>query len=175
MDNKSNQLRKFIRLADYDYSWAGYYFITVVSYHRKNIFGDIKNDIVRLNKVGKITEKCWKEIPLHFPYCEIDSFVIMPNHFHGILIINDPVEARHASPLPPQTTKFQPLGIIVGSFKSAVTKRVHDSGLYLQENIWQRNYYEHVIRDENNYQKIYEYIESNPINWAHDEENITQY
>ena len=176
MDNKSIKLRKSIRLADFDYSWAGYYFVTVVSDQHKSIFGKIDDGKVELFPAGTIVEEIWNEIPLHFPYVETDAHNMMPNHFHGIIIIQDIVgdivEARHASPLQVNfNIKPQPLGTVVGSFKSAVTKRVHDSGLYLKEKIWQRNYHEHIIRDEIDYQKVQEYIEANPINWSLDEEN----
>jgi REP element-mobilizing transposase RayT len=114
MDETLYQFRKPIRLKDYDYSWAGYYFVTLVSYQRKNIFGEITDDIVQLTKVGEIVENCWNEIPSHYSYVEVDAYIVMPNHFHGILIINEvgarhrksimsnhnhPIEARHASPL----------------------------------------------------------------------------
>jgi REP element-mobilizing transposase RayT len=169
-----DKLRKSVRLEEYDYSWAGYYFVTVVSHQRKNIFGKIDDGNVELFQAGMIVEEVWQEVPFHFPYVEVDVHIIMPNHFHGIIVIRNIVGARHASPLPPKSAIIQPLGIIVGSFKSAVTKRLHDLDLFTQEKIWQRSYYEHVIRDERDYQKVYDYIESNPINWALDEENITQ-
>ncbi len=94
-----------------------------------------------------------------------NSFVTVPNHVHGITTT---VEARHASPLP---AKRQPLGVIIGSFKSAATKHIHRAGLFKHKPVWQRNYYDHIIRDEDDYYKICEYIEYNPINWAFDHEN----
>jgi REP element-mobilizing transposase RayT len=107
------------------------------------MFGFIENDEVHLSRVGEIIENTWIKIPLHFPYVEVDAFVVMPNHFHGIIIINDVVCARHvvaqhkvsslrrqASPLPEnKNLQPQPLWVIVRSFKSAVTKRIHDLGL----------------------------------------------
>jgi REP element-mobilizing transposase RayT len=173
MDIKAKDLRKPIRLKDYDYSWAGYYFVTVVSHQRKKSFGEIVEGEMNLNQIGLIVEETWQEIPNHFPYVEVDVHVVMPNHFHGIIIIQDVVGAQHAAPLPKnKDVQPQPLWVIVRSFKSSVTKRVHDLGLLSQEKIWQRGYYEHIIRDEQDYKKIYEYIEANPINWSLDEENI---
>lgn len=169
MDKRPDRYRKNIRLKDYDYSSAGYYFVTIVSYKRNNIFGNIidgKND---LNYLGLIVEETWQEISMHFPSIEIDSHIVMPNHFHGIVIINE-VGAQHAEPL--RHIKTQPLGVIVRSFKSAVTKSAHDLGLFIGEKIWQRNYYEHIIRDEDDYQQITDYIASNPINWEYDHENL---
>jgi len=173
MVKPSDQYRKIIRLKDYDYSSAGYYFVTIVSYKRKNIFGEIIDGQNNLNPLGIIVEKTWREIPAHFPYIEVDSHIVMPNHFHGILIISEiraqHVRAQHAEPL--RETKAQPLGLIIRSFKSAVTKRVHDLGLFIGEKIWHRNYYEHIIRDEEDYQSIAEYIETNPLNWQYDHDN----
>lgn len=170
MAKELHQYRKNIRLQDYDYSSAGYYFVTIVSYKRKHIFGEIVDGEMNLNLIGTIVKKTWEEIPMHFPYVEVDSHIVMPNHFHGIIVINNLVGALHAEPLP---IKLQPLGVIVRSFKSAVTKRVHALYLIDHTKIWQRNYYEHIIRDEQDYQKIFEYIENNPANWSVDEENIT--
>jgi len=175
IDKRKKQNRKSIRLKNYDYSNAGYYFVTIVTHKRANLFGSVEDGTVELNSGGKLVEELWTEIPLHFPYVTIDQYIIMPNHLHGILIINDNVGARHASPLPPDNLsqhKQQPLGTIIGSFKSAVTKRIHDLGSLDQEKIWQRNYYEHIIRDERDYEKIYEYIQFNPMNWSLDEENL---
>ncbi len=167
LENKPDKHRKNIRLKDFDYSSAGHYFVTIVSHKRKNIFGKISNGIMELNNIGMIVEKKWQEIPIHFPYIEVDSYVVMPNHVHGI-IINIGIGARHASPL---QTEIQPLGVVVGSFKSAVTKYVHDLGWFINRRIWQRNYYEHIIRDEDDYQHITEYINNNPFNWENDNEN----
>ena len=165
--------RRSMRLKEYDYSNAGAYFITIVSFKRINIFGSINDGHVQLNQIGEIVENTWREIPIHFPYVTLDSFVIMPNHVHGILNI---VGATHVSPLQTNTPKrkSQPLGVIVGSFKSAATRRIHRSGLLKQKHVWQRNYYEHIIRDDEDFRKISDYIELNPINWEFDHENITK-
>ncbi len=175
MDKQPDRHRKNIRLEDYDYSSPGFYFVTIVSYKRKNNFGEIIDGEIKLNSLGMIVEKTWQEIPQHFPYIEVDSYVVMPNHFHGIVIIKE-VGARHkvsrnedsAEPLQMET---QPLGVIVRSFKSTVTKSAHDLGLFVGEKIWQRNYYEHIIRDEDDYQQIVDYVASNPSNWEFDHEN----
>ena len=177
MGKGNNQNRKSIRLKDYDYSSGGNYFVTIVSYQRKDSFGKIVDAEMNLNQIGLIVEEVGNAIPSHYSYVSIDTYIIMPSHLHGILIINDTnVRARHASPLRDIDStqhKRQPLGIIIGSFKFAVTKRIHNLDLLSQEKIWQRGYYEHIIRDERDYEKIYEYIEANPINWSLDEENMT--
>ncbi len=150
--------------------------MTVVSHQGKNSFGKIVDAEMNLNQIGLIVEEVGNAIPSHYSYVSIDTYIIMPSHLHGILIINDTnVGARHASPLRDVDStqhKRQPLGIIIGSFKFAVTKRIHNLDLLSQEKIWQRGYYEHIIRDERDYKKIYEYIEANPINWSLDEENL---
>ena len=183
MENKLYRYRKNIRLKDFDYSNDGYYFVSVVSYKRKNIFGEIIDGEMNLNQAGKIVEKTWQNIPMHFTNTSCEIFVVMPNHIHGIIDINNDqiVEARHASPLRSKNLKSQSvksdgvkpqsLGAIIGSFKSAVTKQLHQTKIINQEKIWQRNYYEHIIRDEHDHQQIADYILSNPFNWEYDHEN----
>ena len=167
--------RRSIRLKEYDYSQPGAYFVTVCTWRRENLFGDVVDGEVRLNERGHIVKECWNEIPEHFPQVELDAFVVMPNHIHGIIVIkgNDDVGATHASPLrrksgpPPRS-----LGAMVGSFKSAAARRIHvESG---ETSIWQRSYYERVIRDEKEWDLIRRYIEANPQNWEHDVENPTR-
>ncbi len=190
MGKKGDQDRKSIRLQDYDYSSAGYYFVTIVSHKRMNIFGQINNGEIILNRVGQIIQQTWLDIPKHFPNASCDIYVIMPNHIHGIIeLIDDPyinhiynitemvnersVGATHESPLPVTRSGPRPktIGAIIGLFKATVTKQYHETGELTYKKIWQRNYYEHIIRDKRDYEKIYEYIESNPINWSLDEEN----
>jgi len=179
MDKGPDQHRKNIRLEDYDYASPGHYFVTIISHERKNIFGEIIDGEMNLNQAGKIVEQTWRDIPKHFPNTSCEIFVVMPNHIHGIInIIDDEiVGARHkvsrnedsAEPLQMET---QPMGVIVRSFKSAVTKSAHDLELFDGVKIWQRNYYEHIIRDEDDYQQIADYIAANPINWEFDLENL---
>ena len=160
MQNKSKfdpqkHHRKSIRLKGYDYSQAGAYYVTIMTYQRDCLFGEIVNAEMVLNDLGKIVDECWHAIPEYFPVVELGAHVSMPNHVHGIIMIrNDEsttVGATHASPLRipnshPRGVSPGSLGAIVGSFKSAVTKRI---GRELNATgIWQRNYYEHIIRDE---------------------------
>ncbi len=127
-DSKNNH-RKSIRLKGYDYSQAEAYFVTIVTYRREYLFGDVVGGEMRGNTLGKIVQECWNEIPAHFPNVEVDAFVAMPNHVHGIIIIH-PVGAQHAAPLPapltqPQLPHVKPgsLAAIVRSLKSPVTRR----------------------------------------------------
>ena len=124
---------------------------------------------MQLNQAGLIVASCWQQIPEHFSAASLDEWVIMPNHLHGIIIITDETDvgAQHAAPLPVKTA---PLSVIVRSFKSAVTKRVNAIRA-TDGPIWQRNYYEHVVRDERALDRIRRYIRENPVRWADDPEN----
>ena len=153
------------------------------------MFGEASNGVMRLNRCGEIVDECWKAIPTHFSFVELGEYVVMPNHVHGIIVIHAQPEnqtaanlppsvgARHASPLPqpsasplPRGVQHHSLGAFVGSFKPAVTKQI---GRELNAaGIWQRNYYEHVIRDEQDHNRIVNYIESNPRMWPTDDENL---
>jgi len=124
-----------------------------------------------LNEFGRTADECWRTSPDHFDHVELRGHVIMPNRAHGIVIINDAavVGARHVSPLRPRGPKLGSLGAIVGLFKSAVSKRINRE--HNATGIWQRNYYEHVIRNDREMDAIWRYIESNPLNWDNDNEN----
>ncbi|MCL4272921.1 MAG: hypothetical protein KJZ77_03550 [Anaerolineales bacterium] len=186
-DNAQGRHRRSIRLKGYDYAQEGAYFVTIVTWRREFLFGEIVNGEMMLNPRGEIVDECWRSIPEHFPHAELGAYVIMPNHVHGIIMIHttgenriatntsQSVGARHASPLRiasplrPRGVLPGSLGAIIGSFKSAVTKRI---GRELNETgIWQRNYYEHIIRDEKDLQNKTDYIEANPRLWGDDDEN----
>jgi len=183
MDQKfKTHNRQSYRLQDYDYSCPGLYFVTIVSYKRLPIFSEIVAGEIQLSQIGKIVEGSWKDISLHFPDVSVEAYVIMPNHLHGIVKINEKrnVGATHASPSLtkgqdsiPKGPPPQSLSAIIGSFKSAATKRSHKAGLIKDQFIWQRNYYEHIIRDDEDYQRIVEYIQYNPLNWVNDQEFVT--
>lgn len=164
--------RKSMRLKEYDYSQAGYNFVTISSHNRTHLFGKIVNNKIELNEFGRIVDDCIKIIPQHFEYASIDYYCIMPNHVHLILIINDKVGSRHACSLQlnVQSRNHQALPVIIGSLKSAVTKLIHriDSNI---NNMWQKSYYEHIIRNEKELYVIRKYIEYNPLNWDDAEYN----
>jgi len=168
--------RASTRRQGYDYSLAGAYFITLVTYHRDCLFGEIVDDEMKLNHRGKIVQEEWfasveirKEIRL-FP----DEFVVMPNHIHGILWIveneHDPaVGANGRSPLHDHPhMKPKSLSSFVAGFKSSVTKRIRDE--LHETGIWQRNYYDRIIRNDRELDAIRKYIETNPRHWAEDDE-----
>jgi len=173
--NPDNHHRRSIRLRDYDYREEGVYFVTICTLQRQCLLGDALGGEIQLNHFGLAVEECWEAIPSHFRGVELDGFVVMPNHVHGIIVLVDSMQgdrARHASPL-----HFQPrsqsgsLGTIVGSFKSAATRRINDSQGTHGQPVWQRNYYERIIRKENELNSIREYIACNPMCWPQDKNN----
>jgi len=156
--------RKIIRLQGYDYSNPGYYFITMCVHNRENIFGSITDNELILNKYGTIAKNCWFELPEHFPFCEIDEFVVMLDHVHGIIkIVGDIniVGDRHSYPLQENIKpQYKKLPVIIGSYKSAVTKLIHQSGRC--DFKWQRSFHDRIIRNENEFNRIKKYIKNNP-------------
>jgi REP element-mobilizing transposase RayT len=166
--------RRSIRLRDYDYSSGGYYFVTICTHGRICYFGDIHDAAVSLSPVGEIAHQYWQDIPVHFDNVDIDEFIIMPNHIHGIIIINDDtVGARHGMPLQ-QTNKFgvsipNSLSVIINQYKSSLTRWCNQND---HPFAWQRNYHEHIIRDDADLDRIREYIINNPMNWENDEDFI---
>ena len=170
----STHRRQPTRLSRFDYAQQGAYFVTLCTRSRACLFGDVVNEEMRLNDIGKLAHRLWEEIPTHFPQVETDVWVIMPNHVHGVIIIAAPhVGATHASPLPqrPSGPRKRSLGAVVGAYKSAVSKHAHRSGHLSGLPIWQRNYYDHVIRDDAGLDRIRQYIADNPARWAEDLEN----
>jgi len=161
--------RRSIRLKGYDYACRGAYFVTACAHGKECIFD--------LPELRDAVEEAWRQIPVHFPNARPDESVVMPNHVHGIVWIvgaNTVVGAQHAAPLPePHTLAVKPgsLGAIVRSFKAAAAKRVNEIRGTPGAAVWQRNYYERVIRNEDELGSIREYIHVNPLKWELDREN----
>ena len=193
--NPDKHHRRSIRLDGYDYSQPCIYFITLCTYNRECLFGEILNGEMRLNEFGKMTQQCWLEIPNHFPQTQLDEYIIMPDHIHGIIVLNDfvgvqnvgtknvgtkIVGAKNFSPLPmptPEPTREQnitpfrspskTIGSIIRGFKIGVTKWFRqNTDIYV---VWQRNFYEHIIRNEDELNRIRQYIIDNPKKWKTDE------
>lgn len=177
--NPDIHYRRSIRIKEYDYSQEGAYYFTICCHQKRCLLGEIINGIMQLNIVGKTVAAVWHNLPHHFPFIELDAFVIMPNHIHGIIVITEQLNnIVNNQLLKPQTslpngTKAGSLGAILQNFKSVSTRQVNrltrNSGT-----IWQRNYYEQIIRDEQAYNNIRRYIIENPLTWEDDEENITK-
>jgi len=159
--------RRSIRLKGYDYSRSGAYFVTICAQNRVCLFGEIVNGEMTLNDAGLMVKTVWFNLPNHYPNVGLDQYVIMPNHFHGIIELSNNVGAG----LKPAPTKRHGLPEIVRGFKTFSSRRInkihHTPGVKL----WQRNYYEHIIRNENELNRIREYIINNPAQWALDREN----
>ncbi|WP_017652226.1 transposase [Fortiea contorta] len=174
--------RHSIRIKGYDYTQPGIYFITICTKGRQCLFGDVTKGEMQLNCLGQIAWNCWQTIPDHFPHIELDIFVVMPNHLHGILIITDkPVGAQQCCALNQHldhnTEQFgQPVNssipTIIRSYKSVVSKRINLIWQTKGQSIWQRNFYEHIGRDQKSLDNIRQYILDNPQRWADDPENL---
>ena len=184
MSNESLHHRRSIRIPGYDYSGSGAYFITVVTHQRACVFGRIVDGSLQLSRQGGIAEECWRQIAAHFPSVELGVYVVMPNHVHGIIVLNDRADASSARRgttwrAPTQDgrslerfgrPRSGSLATIVRQYKSSVTRRI-DEAIGGSRRVWKRNYYEHVIRDDEDWNRIHLYIESNAANWEGDEEN----
>jgi putative transposase len=177
--------RRSIRLCEYDYAQPGAYFVTVCTHDRACLFGEVVGGQVHVNDAGRIADACWRTIPDHFLHVALDTFVIMPNHVHGIIwIVDEPddgvhhgvgdgVGAKHFSPPPADKPAFRSpsrtVGSIVRGFKVGVTKWMR-ANLDIH-NVWQRDYFEHVVRDESDLERIRRYIAENPARWTEDLEH----
>ena len=168
--------RKSIRLPNRDYAANGWYFVTICTKNRVCFFGDIVNSSIELSPIDKIAQKFWLEIPQHFQHTSLDAHVIMPNHVHGIIIIDQPqiVGTRHAASLQDESNKFGglksgSLQAIIHSYKSSVTRWCRKNGY--DDFAWQPRFYEHIIRQDGSLENIREYIVRNPLKWEEDEDN----
>ncbi|MCU0275814.1 MAG: transposase [Acidobacteria bacterium] len=188
--------RRSIRLKGFDYTRGNAFFVTICSFQKECIFGNVSDGMMVMNKQGKCIETAWLETAVKRPAIELDEFIIMPNHFHAIIWIvgrgtacrapygsrtsGTEIPARtmgtaRCAPTDPKCEQFgRPvsgsLPTVIRSFKSAAGKYVNESRGSPGTPVWQRNYYEHIIRDEDELQRTREYIRHNPENWQSDEE-----
>jgi REP element-mobilizing transposase RayT len=185
-DSKKHH-RRSIRVKRYDYSQPGAYFVTLVTQNRVCLFCDVEGSQIQPNEIGELIMKCWLRIPNHFDNTKLDEFVLMPNHLHGIIFIHEalgkgeaspgivtsPIEniSGDASPLQPRGTQSRSLGAIIQNFKSISTRQMNRLYFEPGNKIWQRNYYERIIRNERELNAIRLYIRDNPLNWELDKEN----
>jgi REP element-mobilizing transposase RayT len=162
--------RKSTRLTHYDYSQNGAYFITLCAHNRECLFGEIQNGVMIPNNYGKIVIEEWYKSETIRDEIELDEFVLMPNHIHGILSIGrrgDQSIAQNHIPGP----KPKSLSSFIAGFKSSVTKQINSIRNKPGIPVWQRNYYEHVVRSEDDLLQTREYIVNNPMKWELDKEN----
>lgn len=200
MNDRQKPRRRSIRLKQYDYRRPGAYFVTICTYRSAHLFGDVINQTVELSPFGRVADWRWRNLSRHFEFVSVDAHVVMPNHIHGIIWLgDDPVGAMHsqlpsgqattaasvlsgcasnivqenASPLPAGAPSGA-LGAIVGNFKSTTARRINQMRKTPGEPVWQRNYYEHIIRTEHALHKIRRYITENPHRWTLDRYNSMQ-
>jgi REP element-mobilizing transposase RayT len=183
--------RRSIRLKNYDYASPGAYFVTIVTHGRQCLFGQIVDGKMQLNECGEIVRDEWLKTEIIRPRVQLDLFVIMPNHIHGIIILNDDgycmgtlqrahtITQTQRAPTITQTQRaptFEQFGkptsdsipTMIRLFKSATTKRINEYRNTPAVPVWQRNYYEHIIRNETEWKRIRQYIINNPIHWKND-------
>ena len=187
--------RRSIRMKGYDYSQPGAYFITICTYQNHSLFGKIVDGEMQLNDLGRVTQFTWNDLVNHVDNIELGPFVIMPNHIHAIIHIiapantvgagsginasvgagseparTEPARTEPARTEPARTSarKQTPLSEIVRQLKTFSAKRINLLRKSTGEPVWQRNYYEHIIRNNESYQKIGDYILTNPIQWEND-------
>jgi len=167
--------RRSLRLSGFDYTQAGLYFVTAVTHHRLPLFGEVVHGEMRLNCYGEIIQEEWERISTVRPEVELEAFVVMPNHIHGILCFQQDgaftVRATRRV-APTATLQAGSLGAVMGQFKSVVTKRINQLRGTPGNPVWLRNYYDHIIRNQEDLELTWLYIESNPANWDRDEENF---
>ena len=168
--------RKSIRLKNYDYSRPGLYFITICTQGQLHLFGEIVDGEMVLNDVGRRVWDEWRKSEKIRDEIKIHEFVVMPNHLHGIVEIvvgangRSPVQSPVHSPVK-KSMQTRSIGSLVAGFKSSFTAKINRIDGMPKRQLWQRNYWEHIIRNENEYQRIAQYIMDNPKKWALDKLN----
>jgi putative transposase len=172
--------RRSVRIKPFDYAQPAAYFITICAHTNRNIFGEVVSGTIRLNELGRIVEESWRALPNHFYNIRLAAHVFMPNHLHGIVSIQDPVRrgaqmtGADALVYPTGARRFGAAGrgsipTIVRSFKSAVSKKARAVLRKPLFQVWQSGYHEHIIRNQDDFEKTCEYIRLNPIRWSLDE------
>jgi putative transposase len=173
---------KSSRLQNWDYRSTGYYYITICVKNRSCVFGCVENDKMVLSDIGKIAEKYWREIPVHFPFVKLDEFIIMPNHVHGIIGIVETLQCNVSTNkmqmnntqnkiMSNISPKYGSLSVIIRSYKSICSKIIYTnySNIYF---VWQSRFYDHIIRDDEDLMRIQKYIINNPLKWNEDDYHI---
>lgn len=172
--------RRSIRLSGYDYSQNGAYFVTVCTQNRDCLFGAVEDGNMVLNSHGQIVFDVWSHLPEHYFHVQLDQFVVMPNHFHGIIVLNRDNVGAGLKPAPtneivnqnqPGPAKIHALPEIIRGFKTFSSRQINDMRGAPGDRLWQRNYYEHVIRNESEWNRLRQYIVDNPVRWDIDREN----
>ncbi len=176
--------RRLTRLAEHDYSAPGAYFVTVCTLSKETLFGEVQGELVVLSAAGRIVSQTWYDLPKHYSHIELDAFVAMPNHVHGILFIREgpiaPLVGAGLRPAPTRlplsqgtggSTRRHGLSEIVRAFKSFSARRINALRGIPGVSVWQRGFYDHVIRGGDDLTRIRDYILTNPLRWSLDTEN----
>ena len=158
--------RRSMRLSNYDYTQSGVYFVTICTYQFASLFGRIVDGNVQLNGLGRLVEEEWQRTAVVRPSVDLDQFVVMPNHLHGLLCISDSKVER--IPKSSTTMRANSLGSIIAQYKSNVTKRNRSLASSRSWPISKRNYYDHIVRNERSLERIRTYILENPSRWSED-------
>lgn len=172
--------RQSIRLRNYDYAANGAYFVTICTHNRECSLGEIVNGEMVVNELGRLVSTTWMDLPNHNDNIQLDEFVIMPNHIHGIIIIvgagSKPAQNRQIifraglEPAPTTNANIK-LSEIVRQLKTFSARRINQLRNTPRVPVWQRNYYEHIIRNKKSLNQIRDYIQNNPLQWQWDENN----
>jgi REP element-mobilizing transposase RayT len=167
--NRGKHHRRSIRLKGYDYTQAGAYFVTICTQDRACLFGDVVDGQMRVNECGQVVADSWLWLSVRYLHVDLDEWVVMPNHLHGIIILTGPDDRGGSRTAPTENRK--PLGRLIGAFKTISTKRLNGLRNAPRVPVWQRNYYEHIVRSEESLTRIRSYITDNPARWDEDREN----
>ncbi|MEN9307975.1 MAG: hypothetical protein RL173_1907 [Fibrobacterota bacterium] len=167
-----------MRVQGHDYSLQGAYFLTLCLKERILVFGDVKDGEMHLNELGRFVEREWQNVANTYPGVSLDSFVVMPDHVHGIVMIDDCVNhtnngAIHESPLQPTERRKMTISRLVGRFKTVTAKWINSMRGTPGQAVWQRNYHDRIIRDSFELHRIREYIAANPSRWGTDKTVVT--
>jgi len=166
MVDEKHPKRKRVRAPHWDYRQAGSYSVTICADNRECLFGSMREGKVELTAIGRSVEEAWRDLPKHYSNIVLDEFVVMPNHFHGILVISDSPYIHHDAGIKRSFGNIEAgsLSSIIRAFKAGVTRNAGGR-------IWQTGFHEHVIRDENDLCNHRQYIRNNPARWEFDREN----
>jgi putative transposase len=157
--------RKQYRLPYFNYASSGYYFVTICSKDRRKLFGTIANNRTTLSEIGEIIRQAWLYIPTSSPYVTLDEFVIMPDHIHGIILIDNPDESREIKEKAFEVRK-KSLSVVIRTLKAATTAKARK--ILSVETIWHPRFHDRIIRNDAELQRIRKYIQDNPVRWEED-------
>ena len=165
--------RRSIRLPGYDYSLPGAYFVTACIRNREPLLGKITNGVMEMNPFGQVVRETWDQLPTHYGHIRLDCFAVMPNHVHGtIFVVDENTVEAGLKPVPADNAmERHAISEIIRGFKTFSSRRLNQLRRTPGQSVWQRNYFEHVVRDESALNRIRDYVLSNPSNWATDREN----